>query len=82
MTYEEHKRQKLKRMWQLRLMDWLGMVSWRKTQYNGARQYLRRLHPLVWVWALASWVIYSLAYGFLGTSKDLKSVWTEETVWW
>jgi hypothetical protein len=82
MTYEEHKKRKLQRMWVLRLYHYLGMVAWRETEYGEARQYLRRLHPLVWFWSVGSWILYSLAYGFIETSKDLKSVWVEETVWW
>ena len=82
MTYEEHKKRKLQRLWVLRLFYYLGMVAWRKTEYGEAKQHLRRLHPFTWVWFVSTYFVVSLAYGFIETTKDLKSIWVEETVWW
>lgn len=82
MSFEEHKNRKLGRTPALRVMHYLGMIHWHECPYDGASQKLRRLHPLTWVWFILCYLGYSLAYGFVETTRDTYSVIKNETVWW
>jgi hypothetical protein len=80
-TFEEMKQRKLHRMLGLRIMNVLGMVAWRKCEYEVAAQKLRLIHPLTWVW-FALMVIYGiLAQGVPDTYSDVKDIWAHELVW-
>ena len=81
LSYEEIKKRKLKRLWGLRIMSWLGMVGWRNVS-GDPKQKLRLLHPLTIPWILLLVVLYVFAYGFFGVWRDTKEVLLEETVWW
>lgn len=81
-NFQDDKARKLKRLLGLRLMNYLGMIAWQETKYKEARQNLRRLHPLVWIWAVFCFLAYGLAYGFIEVFSEFKTIWKEETVWW
>lgn len=81
MTFEESKRNKLKRLRGLRIMNALGMVAWRPGKYSGADQKLRLVHPLVWVW-LAIVVVYgTFSQGIPETVRELRHTLKNTAVW-
>lgn len=61
-------------------MNALGMVAWRE-EYGEAKQKLRLIHPLTWVWVV-SMVIYGvLSQGIPDTIDDLGYSLKHDTVW-
>lgn len=82
MTYEEAKQRKLKRLVGLRIMNALGMVKFKEDKYGGAKQHLRRLHPLTWLWIILLLLFEVLLYGYNLIRTDFKQTWKEDTVWW
>lgn len=81
MTYEETKQRKLKRMISLRIMNAIGMVAWLDDGNGEAKQHLRLIHPLTWVWIVAMGVFGVLAQGIPDTYADVKDIWRHELVW-
>ena len=80
-TFELAKADKLKRMRGLRIMNYLGMIAWRKDVYGCAEQKIRMLHPLSWFWISAMLIAGVVMYGVIeicGEAKNLRS----EMVWW
>jgi len=82
MTFEDCKKRKLDRKVGLKIMNFLGMVKWKPCNYNGARQYLRRLHPLTWVWFSVVVVGGILMYGYFEVKSEVGSMIKDDTVWW
>jgi hypothetical protein len=80
-TFEEMKRRKLKRMLGLRIMNVLGMIAWRKCEYEIAQQKLRLIHPLTWVWIVAMFVYGLLAQGIPETLSDISHSLKYDCVW-
>lgn len=82
MVDKEIKQEKLKRLTLLRIMNCLGMVSWRSDGYDAAKQKLRLVHPLTWLWiVLAS--IYAVFYeGVPQAIDDISYLLKNETVWY
>jgi hypothetical protein len=81
MTFEESKQRKLKRMSTLRIMNALGMVAWRDDGYGSAKQMLRMIHPLVWIWFSIMTIFGIFAQGIPDTYADIKDIWGNELVW-
>jgi len=81
MRYSESKARKLKRMWLLRIFNALGMIAWRKDDYGQAKQHLRMLHPLSWVWFIAVTVFGVFAQGIPETYRDMRDSWRRDMVW-
>jgi hypothetical protein len=81
MTFEENKRNKLKRMVGLRIMNALGMVAWRKDQNGEANQKLRLVHPFVWIWVSLMIVLGSVMQGIPETLRDIRYSIKHDTVW-
>jgi hypothetical protein len=81
MSFEEMKQRKLKRMLGLRIMNALGMVAWRKCEYEIAQQKLRLIHPLTWIWAFALFVYGIFIQGVPDTLEEFKGIWKYELVW-
>jgi hypothetical protein len=78
--FAESKKSKLNRMPVLRLFNMLGMVRWKEV--NGeAKQYLRLLHPLSWLWIAAASLFAIVMQGVPETVIDLKDSFKNETVW-
>ena len=81
-SFEDYKAEKLKRMLGLRIMNMLGMVAWREDTYGDAKQYLRLLHPLTWIWIILATIFGILAQGIPSTIDDLRATWKEDTLIW
>lgn len=81
-SFEKDKAAKLKRQPLLWIFNAIGMVAWRDDGYGGAKQNLRRVHPLSLVWLLAMTLGAVVTIGIPETIKELKSAWKGETVWW
>ena len=80
--FNYYKKKKLKSKLALRVMNTIGMVAWKQDQYGDAKQHLRLIHPVSWVW-FALVIVYSIfAQGIPSTISDLKYVFKEETVLW
>lgn len=77
-----YKKKKLKSKPFLRILNMLGMVSWKKDEYGDAIQYLRLCHPLSWVWLFVVLIVSVFSQGIPSTIKELKYVFKEETVIW
>ena len=73
---------KLKRSILLRFMNMIGMISWHKDRYEQSVQKIRLLHPVSWVWIALVLLFGILAYGFLETKREIKSLFRDETVYW
>ena len=82
MTYEETKQRKLKRMLGLRIMNWLGMIAWHDDVYGEAKQHLRLIHPLTYVWIAVMFVYGSVMQGIPETVRDIGYSIKNDTVWW
>jgi hypothetical protein len=80
--FEEDKKEKLDRLIGLRIMNFLGMISWKESIYQGADQKIRLLHPFSWIWILLVVSFGIIAYGIIEVSKEFKDLWKNETVWW
>lgn len=80
--FKEDKKDKLKRLIGLRIMNMFGMISWRENKYQGADQKIRLLHPFSWVWLLLVLSFGIIAYGVIEVFKEFKDLWKHETVWW
>lgn len=81
MTFAEYKAEKLKRLPALRLMNILGMVAWRECEYDGAKQHIRLLHPLTWLWVIAAFLVGTVIQGIPDTLSDVNYSLKHETVW-
>ena len=81
-SFKDYKAEKLKRMLGLRIMNMLGMVAWREDTYGDAKQYLRLLHPLTWIWIILATIFGILAQGIPSTIDDLRATWKEDTLIW
>jgi hypothetical protein len=65
----------------LRIMNMIGMVAWRKSEYEIAEQKLRLIHPLTWVWIVAMLIYGVLAQGIPETLSDISDSLKYDTVW-
>lgn len=81
-NFEQDKNDKLRRLKFLRYMHNIGMIAWHKDRYQCAQQKIRILHPLSLPYISSILVFSVLAHGILNVSKELKTMWKEETVWW
>jgi hypothetical protein len=81
MTFEETKRRKLKRMLGLRIMNMLGMIAWRDDGYGEAKQHLRLVHPLTWIWIVAMALYGILMQGIPETISDISDSLKYDCVW-
>lgn len=79
--FEETKRRKLQRMTGLRIMNALGMITWRADEYGEANQRLRLLHPITWLWVVVAFVYGILAQGVPETIRDVRYSLKHDTVW-
>ena len=82
MTFEETKQRKLQRLLGLRIMNWLGMVSWIDGGDGEAKQMLRLVHPLTWVWLVSVSTFGIFMQGVPDTVSDVKYAFKHETVLW
>lgn len=80
--FAEDKANKLKRILPLRIMNALGMIAWHKDSYGCAIQKIRMLHPLSWLWAAVMILAAVVMHGLLEVSKELKTLWRDDCVWW
>jgi hypothetical protein len=80
--FEDDKAAKLKRILPLRIMNMLGMIAWREDSYHCANQKLRLLHPLVWLYLIVMLPLFVILHGVVEVSKEIKSLFRDETVWW
>jgi hypothetical protein len=80
-TFKETKQRKLKRMLGLRIMNMIGMISWRDDEYGEAKQFIRLVHPLSWAWIVAVMIYGVLAQGIPDTIDDIKHSIKYDTVW-
>jgi hypothetical protein len=81
-SFQQDKADKLNRLIALRIMNTLGMIRWVEDSYGGAQQKIRMLHPLSWVWVIASVIIAIILHGIIEVAEELKSVWRNDCVWW
>jgi hypothetical protein len=81
-NFEEDKAGKLERLKVLRLMYYLGMVTFIPDKYGGAEQKLRLLHPLSWFWVVMFLTLYLIAYGVVTLYEEAGSELRNTTVWW
>jgi hypothetical protein len=81
-SFEHYKAAKLKRMKSLRLMNAVGMVAWRKDADGDAKQHLRLLHPLTWIWIILVVLFSIVMQGIPSTIDDFCSTWKEDTLIW
>lgn len=79
--YEETKQRKLKRMLGLRIMNVLGMISWQDDGYGEAKQHLRLIHPLSWVWIVMATAYGIVAQGVPDTVRDMRYSLEHDCVW-
>lgn len=82
MTFETDKRRKLKRMLELRIMNALGMIAWRRDTYGEAQQKIRLLHPLSLVWIVLMFLFGFVMCGVPETIRALSNSLNNDTVWW
>ena len=82
MVDKELKKQKLKRLPVLRIMNWLGMVAWSSDEYDEAKQNLRLIHPLTWLWVVIAFAYGVLYQGVPQTLHDISDSLKNETLWW
>lgn len=80
MTYEETKQRKLKRMLALRIMNAIGMIAWHDVD-GEAKQMLRLIHPLTWVWMVVMAAYAVAMQGVPDTISDLRHSLKYECVW-
>lgn len=76
------KREKLARLPLLRVASALGMVAWRPDSYEIAKQHLRMLHPLSWIWLCVMLIYAVLAQGIPRTISDFRELMVKEMVLW
>lgn len=81
MIYEETKQRKLKRLLGLRIANALGMIAWRDDGYGEAKQMLRLIHPLTWVWVCVMFVFGSVMQGVPETVSDIRYCLQHDCVW-
>jgi hypothetical protein len=81
MTYAETKQSKLKRKPVLRIMNAIGMVAWRDDRYGEAKQHLRLIHPVTWIWLIVMILVGIVIQGIPETYKDIKYSLTHDTLW-
>ena len=65
----------------LRVMNTIGMCTWKETEYNYAEQNLRLLHPITWLFIVVAFFVGAFMQGVPDTIKDLKNVIKEDMVW-
>lgn len=81
-NFEKSKKDKLQRLFVLRIMNAIGMIAWRDDRYGGAEQRLRMLHPLSWPWLIVLVLFAVVMHGVVEVAKELKTLWRDECVWW
>jgi hypothetical protein len=81
MIYEETKQRKLKRLLGLRIANVLGTVAWRDDSYSEAKQLLRLIHPLTWVWIVIMVIYGTVMQGVPATVRDIRYSLKYDTVW-
>lgn len=81
MTYEETKQRKLKRLLGLRIANAIGMVAWRDDSYGEAKQMLRLIHPLTWVWIVIMVIYGTVSQGVPATVRDIRYSLQHDCVW-
>lgn len=79
--FEQDRADKLKRIVGLRIINALGMVAWHEDSYGYARQKIRMLHPLSWVWVSVALVVIVVMYGIVEVCKEAKHL-RDDMVWW
>ena len=79
--FEIEKKRKLDRLLLLRLMDALGMISWKKCDVEYAKQKLRLLHPLSPIWFVVIITFGIFTEGVINTYKELSYSLKNDTVW-
>ena len=80
-SYEETKQRKLKRTLGLRIMNALGMVAWQDDGYGEAKQQLRLIHPLTWLWVVVMTAYGIVAQGVPDTISDIHHSLKYDCVW-
>lgn len=80
--FEESKADTLNRLPVLRFMNVIGMIAWREDRYGGAKQWLRMLHPLSWVWLIVMVLFASVMHGVVEVWEEVKTLWRDKCVWW
>lgn len=81
-NFQTAKHKKLNRMIGLRIMNWMGMVAWRETEHEWAKQHLRLMHPLSWLWFIVMFFYGVFAQGIPKTVDNIAYVLKHDTVWW
>jgi hypothetical protein len=81
-SFEKDKRDKLRRMIFLRIFNAIGMVAWRPDGYGGAKQYMRMIHPLNWIWLFVAIVYAVFMQGVPSTISDFRGMMRNEMVLW
>jgi hypothetical protein len=93
MDFEQDKADKLKHHRGLRVMNALGMIAWCKGNchkygannehtYCEAKEKIRLLHPLSWLWLFGVILGAIVLYGIVEVAKEVKLLIRDETVWW
>lgn len=80
-SFNKDKSRKLERMFSLRVMHYLGMVSWEQDVNGGAKQNLRGIHPFVWIWLFLGSLISVLVQGVPETYKEVVYTIKNDMVW-
>jgi hypothetical protein len=65
----------------LRVMNFLGMISWRYTK-DHADAILRLLHPLSAPYILVILFIVLVLEGVIGLRENLDDMWDNGVTWW
>lgn len=76
------KQEKLKRFPLLRIMNFLGMVSWSSDEYDTAKQKLRLVHPLTWLWVILMFIYGGFYKGVPRAIDEIRYSLKNETIWW
>jgi len=63
-------------------MNCLGMVSWSSDEYDAAKQKLRLVHPLTWLWIVLAFTYAVFYEGVPQAIDDISYSLENETVWY
>jgi hypothetical protein len=80
-VFQQTKKAKMDRMPLLRIFTLLGIITWVEGRGQEAKQKIRLINPLSWVWILAVFLYRIVASGVPSAIRDIKTCFEEESVW-
>jgi hypothetical protein len=79
-TFKADKSALLKKSNLLRIMNYIGMIAWNEDDYGDAKEKLRLIHPLTWLYILCV-ILGSILEFWAKMFGDLKETLKNDTVW-